>query len=150
MMSSNTLIDIEKILQMIPHRYPLLLIDRVIEVVPHESAIGIKNVTFNEPHFMGHFPSKPIMPGVLIVEAMAQTSAVLVVETLKGQASDKLVYFMSIEEAKFRKTVTPGDTLYLHVKKERNRGNVWKFTAEAKVNEALVAEATFSAMIVDK
>jgi 3-hydroxyacyl-[acyl-carrier-protein] dehydratase len=150
MMSSNIQIDIEKILQMIPHRYPLLLIDRVIEIVPNESAIGIKNVTFNEPHFMGHFPSKPIMPGVLIVEAMAQTSAVLVVETLKGQANDKLVYFMSIEEAKFRKTVTPGDTVYLHVKKERNRGNVWKFTAEAKVNEALVAEATFSAMIVDK
>jgi len=142
-------IDIEKILKMIPHRYPFLMIDRVTQVVPNESAIGLKNVSFNEPHFMGHFPGKPIMPGVLIIEAMAQTSAVLVVETLGGATEGKLVYFMSIEEAKFRKIVSPGDSMYIHVTKDRNRGNVWKFKAQAKVNEVLVAEATFTAMIVD-
>ena len=143
------IIDIEQIQKMIPHRYPFLLIDRVIDLVPNQSAIGIKNVTFNEPHFMGHFPSKPIMPGVLIIEAMAQTSAVLVVKTLENEVAGKLVYFMSIDEAKFRKIVTPGDTLHLIVNKEKNRGNVWKFKAKALVNDAIVAEATFTAMIVD-
>ncbi len=144
------MINIEEIMTKIPHRYPFLLIDRVIDVIPDQSAIGIKNVTINEPHFTGHFPNKPVMPGVLIIEAMAQTSAVLVCETLKGQADNKLVYFMSIEEAKFRKIVSPGDQLFLHVTKSRNRGNVWKFTAEAKVDGVVVAEAIFSAMIVDK
>lgn len=143
-------VDIEKIINMIPHRYPFLLIDKVIELERNISAIGVKNVTFNEPHFMGHFPGKPIMPGVLIVEAMAQTSAVLVVETLSGDVSDKLVYFMSIENARFRKTVVPGDRLLLHVKKDRNRGNVWRFNAEAYVDDFLVAEASFTAMIVDR
>jgi 3-hydroxyacyl-[acyl-carrier-protein] dehydratase len=144
------MINIEEIMTKIPHRYPFLLIDRVIDIVPDQSATGIKNVTINEPHFTGHFPSKPIMPGVLIIESMAQTSAVLVCETLKGQADNKLVYFMSIEEAKFRKIVSPGDQLFLHVKKLRSRANVWKFTAEAKVDGAIVAEAIFSAMIADK
>ncbi len=144
------MINIEEIMTKIPHRYPFLLIDRVIDIVPDQSATGIKNVTINEPHFTGHFPSKPIMPGVLIIESMAQTSAVLVCETLKGQADNKLVYFMSIEEAKFRKIVSPGDQLFLHVKKLRSRANVWKFTAEAKVDGAVVAEAIFSAMIADK
>ena len=143
-------LDIHKIMEYIPHRYPLLLVDRVESIVKGESATGIKCVTFNEPHFMGHFPSKPIMPGVLIVEAMAQTSAVLVVESLGEQARGKLVYFMSIDSAKFRKPVIPGDVLKIHVKSEKNRGNVWKFSSEAKVNDVLVAEATFSAMIVDK
>ena len=144
------MINIEEIMAKIPHRYPFLLIDRVIDIVPDQSATGIKNVTVNEPHFTGHFPNKPVMPGVLIIEAMAQTSAVLVCETLKGQADNKLVYFMSIEEAKFRKIVSPGDQLFLHVTKLRSRANVWKFTAEAKVNGAVVAEAIFSAMIADK
>lgn len=144
------MISIEEIMSKIPHRYPFLLIDRVIDVVKGESAIGIKNVTMNEPHFMGHFPGKPVMPGVLIIEAMAQTSAVLVCETLAGETDNKLVYFMSIEEAKFRKIVAPGDQLFLHVSKLRNRGNVWKFKAEGKVDGAVVAEAVFSAMIVDK
>lgn len=144
------MINIEEIMTKIPHRYPFLLIDRVIDIVPDQSATGIKNVTINELHFTGHFPSKPIMPGVLIIESMAQTSAVLVCETLKGQADNKLVYFMSIEEAKFRKIVSPGDQLFLHVKKLRSRANVWKFTAEAKVDGAIVAEAIFSAMIADK
>jgi 3-hydroxyacyl-[acyl-carrier-protein] dehydratase len=143
------IIDIEQIQKMIPHRYPFLLIDKVIDLVPNESAVGIKNVTFNEPHFAGHFPGKSIMPGVLIVEAMAQTSAILVVKTLEGDVAGKLVYFMSIDEAKFRKIVTPGDTLHLHVTKERNRGNVWKFKGQAKVDGAVVAEAIFTAMIVD-
>lgn len=145
----TNLFDIEKILKMIPHRYPFLLIDKVIDLVPNKSAIGIKNVTFNEPHFMGHFPGKPIMPGVLIIEAMAQTSAILVVETLEGRTEGKLVYFMSIDKARFRKVVVPGDTMYIHVVKDRNRGNVWKFNAEAKVDDVVVAEASFMAMIMD-
>lgn len=142
-------VDINQVMAMIPHRYPFLLVDKVIDIVPDESAVGIKNVTFNEPHFIGHFPSKPIMPGVLIIEAMAQTSAVLVVETIGADAKGKLVYFMSIENAKFRKPVVPGDTVHIHVKKEKNRGAVWKFEAEARVDGAKVAEACFSAMIVD-
>lgn len=148
-MTDTTTVDINRIMEMIPHRYPILLIDRVVDIKPDESAVGIKNVTFNEPHFMGHFPQRPIMPGVLIVEAMAQTSAVLVVTTLGGDAEGKLVYFMSIDEAKFRKPVVPGDRLELHVVKERSRGSVWKFKAEGKVDGVKVAEATFSAMIVD-
>jgi 3-hydroxyacyl-[acyl-carrier-protein] dehydratase len=148
-MTDTTTVDINRIMEMIPHRYPILLIDRVVDIKPDESAVGIKNVTFNEPHFMGHFPQRPIMPGVLIVEAMAQTSAVLVVTTLGGDSEGKLVYFMSIEEAKFRKPVVPGDRLELHVVKERSRGSVWKFKAEGKVDGVKVAEATFSAMIVD-
>lgn len=146
---ATDIIDINAIMKMIPHRYPFLLIDRVIDVVPDQSAVGIKNVTFNEPHFMGHFPSQPIMPGVLIIEAMAQTSAVLVVKTLGMETEGKLVYFMSVENARFRKPVTPGDTMYIHVTKERNRGNVWRFTSEAKVDGVRVAEATFTAMIMD-
>lgn len=144
------MINIEQIMNKIPHRYPFLLIDRVKDVVVDQSAVGVKNVTANEPHFVGHFPTRPIMPGVLIIEAMAQTSAVLVCETLQGDADNKLVYFMSIEEAKFRKIVSPGDQLLLYVTKLRNRGNVWKFSAEAKVDGIVVAEAIFSAMIVDK
>jgi 3-hydroxyacyl-[acyl-carrier-protein] dehydratase len=144
------LIDINKIIKLIPHRYPILLVDRITDLVPDESIIGIKNVTFNEPHFMGHFPDKPIMPGVLIVEAMAQTSAILVVETLNESSEDKLVYFMSIDNAKFRKLVTPGDVLEMHVTKEKNKGPVWKFKGVAKVEGKVVAEAIFTAMIVDK
>jgi 3-hydroxyacyl-[acyl-carrier-protein] dehydratase len=142
-------VDIEKIMNLIPHRYPLLLVDRVFDIIPEQSATGLKNVTFNEPHFMGHFPSKPIMPGVLIIEAMAQTSAVLVNISIED-TENKLVYFMSIEEAKFRKPVVPGDTMLIYVNKERNRSNIWKFKAIAKVEGNIVAEATFTAMIVDK
>lgn len=148
-MTEITSIDINRIMEMIPHRYPFLLIDRVEGIEKDVRAVGIKNVTFNEPHFIGHFPQRPIMPGVLIIEAMAQTSAVLVVATLGSESEGKLVYFMSVEEAKFRKPVVPGDRLELHVEKERNRGSVWKFKAEGKVNGVKVAEATFSAMIVD-
>jgi len=142
-------IDIQRIMEMIPHRYPFLMIDRVIDVVPNESAVGVKNVTINEPFFQGHFPRRPVMPGVLIVEAMAQTAAVLVVQTLGPDSEGKLVYFMTVDNARFRKPVVPGDTLLVHVTKERNRGNVWKFAAEAKVDGRLVAEATYAAMILD-
>jgi len=144
----GVMLDIERIMQMIPHRYPFLLVDRVINIVDGESAVGIKNVTFNEPHFVGHFPQKPIMPGVLIIEAMAQTSALLVVHTLGKAAEGKLVYFMSIEEAKFRKPVMPGDTLEIHVYKMKSRGNVWKFMCEAHTAQGKAAEAIISAMIV--
>jgi len=143
-------IDIGRIIQMIPHRYPFLMVDRVVNVVANESATGIKNVTINEPFFQGHFPSRPVFPGVLIVESMAQTAAVLVVETLGPSAEGKLVYFMSVENCRFRKPVGPGDQLLIHVTKERSRGNVWKFRGEAKVGETLVAEATYAAMILDE
>jgi 3-hydroxyacyl-[acyl-carrier-protein] dehydratase len=142
-------IDVNRVMQMIPHRYPFLMVDKVIRVIPDVSAVGIKNVTVSEPHFQGHFPQRPVMPGVLIIEAMAQTAAVLVVETLGPAAEGKLVYFMSVDNARFRKPVVPGDTLYIHVHKERSRGNVWRFRGEAKVDEILMAEATYAAMILD-
>ena len=143
-------VDILRIMHDIPHRYPFLLLDRVVDVVLNTSAIGIKNVSVNEPFFAGHFPNHPVMPGVLIIESMAQTAAVLVVETLGPEAAGKVVYFMSIEGAKFRRPVVPGDQLRIHVIKERNRGNVWKFHAAAKVDGVVVAEATYAAMIMDR
>jgi 3-hydroxyacyl-[acyl-carrier-protein] dehydratase len=142
--------DIARIMQAIPHRFPFLLVDRVVDVVADDSAVGIKNVTINEQFFQGHFPSHPVMPGVLIIESMAQTAAVLVVETLGPTAAGKLVYFMSVEGAKFRRPVVPGDQMRIHVKKERRRGAVWKFSAEAKVDGVVVAEATYAAMILDR
>lgn len=143
-------VDIAAIMHAIPHRFPFLMIDRVVEVHRDKSAIGIKNVSVNESFFQGHFPNHPVMPGVLIIESMAQTAAVLVVETLGPDAAGKLVYFMSVEGAKFRRPVVPGDQLRIHVSKERNRGNVWKFHAVARVDEVPVAEATYSAMIMDR
>ncbi|MCC7271274.1 MAG: 3-hydroxyacyl-ACP dehydratase FabZ [Alphaproteobacteria bacterium] len=142
-------IDIERVMAMIPHRYPFLMIDRVIDVVPDVGCTGIKNVSINEPFFQGHFPTRPVMPGVLIIEAMAQTAAVLVVHTLGAASEGKLVYFMSVDGARFRRPVVPGDQLHVHVRKDRNRGNVWKFSAEAKVDGKTVAEATYAAMILD-
>lgn len=142
-------IDILRVQRMIPHRYPFLMIDKVVDVVPNVRATGIKNVTINEPQFVGHFPSDPVMPGVLLIEAMAQTAAVLVVATLGEGREGSLVYFMSIEQARFRKPVVPGDTLAVHVFKERNRGNVWKFRGRAMVGVQLVAEAVYTAMIRD-
>ena len=142
-------IDIKKIMQMIPHRYPMLLIDRMIAVEKFETATAIKNVTINESFFNGHFPAAPVMPGVLIIEAMAQTAAVLVVESVGPELQGKLVYFMAIDGARFRKPVTPGDQMHITVVKEQNRRNVWRFKGEAKVEGELVAEATITAMIMD-
>jgi 3-hydroxyacyl-[acyl-carrier-protein] dehydratase len=146
--TANT-IDIHRIVKMIPHRYPFLLVDRLLDVIPGESATGLKNVTINEPFFQGHFPNRPVMPGVLIIEAMAQTAAVIVVSQLGQQAEGRLVYFMSIENARFRKPVEPGDQLKIYCKKERQRANVWKFSGEAKVDGVVVAEASYTAMIMD-
>jgi 3-hydroxyacyl-[acyl-carrier-protein] dehydratase len=143
-------LDIARIMADIPHRFPFLLVDRVVEVRRGESCVGIKNVTINENFFQGHFPAHPVMPGVLIIEAMAQTAGVLVVETLGPDAQGKLVYFMTIENAKFRRPVVPGDQLRIHVAKDRQRGNVWKFSAVAKVDGTAVAEATYAAMILDR
>ncbi len=147
--TGGEVLDIARIMRAIPHRYPFLLIDRVVDVVRDRSATGIKNVSVNENFFSGHFPHHPVMPGVLIIESMAQTAAVLVVETLGPQALGKVVYFMTIEGAKFRRPVVPGDQLRVHVTKVRNRGNVWKFSAVARVDGTSVAEATYAAMLMD-
>jgi 3-hydroxyacyl-[acyl-carrier-protein] dehydratase len=142
-------IDTVELMTLLPHRHPFLLIDRLVDVVLGESATGIKAVTIGEPYFVGHFPNRPIMPGVLIVEAMAQTAGALVVKSMGGPPGNKLVYFMSVESAKFRRPVFPGALLRVPVVKERNRGNVWKFAGKALVDGKLMAEAIFTAMIVD-
>ncbi len=147
--SKTPFANIARIMEMIPHRYPFLMVDRLVELVPGESAVGLKNITLNEPQFQGHFPRAPVMPGVLIIESMAQTSALLVVETLGEEAEGKLVYFMSIDGARFRKPVEPGDTMMIHVRKQRRRGSVWKLACEARVDGALVAQASLTAMILD-
>ncbi len=143
------IIDVKRIMEMIPHRYPILLVDRVLQMTPGEGAVALKNVSMNEPHFMGHFPGHPVMPGVLIIEAMAQTAAIVVVETLGKEAEGKVVYFMTIDNAKFRKPVVPGDALHLEVNKIQARKNVWKFSGVASVDGKVCAEATFGAMIAD-
>jgi 3-hydroxyacyl-[acyl-carrier-protein] dehydratase len=142
-------LDTKRIMQLLPHRYPFLLLDRLMEIVPNESAVGLKNVTANENFFPGHFPGAPVMPGVLIIEAMAQTAAAMVVHSGGKELEGKLVYFMAIDEAKFRKPVTPGDQLRIHVARTQNRRNVWKFKCEARVDGGLVAEAIVTAMIFD-
>jgi 3-hydroxyacyl-[acyl-carrier-protein] dehydratase len=142
--------DLARIKRMIPHRYPFLLIDRVEKIIAGKSAIGIKNVTANEPHFQGHFPQEAVMPGVLIVEAMAQTAGVLVVDSLGMEGQDLLVYFMTLDKTRFRRKVVPGDRLELHVSILRSRGKVFKFWGEAHVAGVLMAEAEFSAMIIDE
>jgi 3-hydroxyacyl-[acyl-carrier-protein] dehydratase len=141
--------DIHKIMTALPHRYPFLMVDRIREINGDESCIGVKNVTINEPHFLGHFPGHPVMPGVLLIEGMAQTAGALCVLAQGIVAQPKLVYFMTIDNAKFRKPVIPGDTVEYHVRKIRRRSNIWKFAAEARVAGAKVAEAEVSAMLVD-
>ena len=145
-----TRVDVQRIMEMIPHRHPFLMIDKVVDMVANQRATGIKSVSINENYFQGHFPARPVMPGVLIIEAMAQTAAVLVVHTLGPESEGKLVYFMSVDNARFRRPVFPGDRLDVHVTKPRHRGNVWKFEGRAKVGDNLMAEAVFAAMILNE
>ena len=140
--------DIVRILKLLPHRYPFLLVDKIIDMDGDSSAVGIKNVTINEPFFQGHFPNFPVMPGVLLIEGMAQTAGALCMANLANSREPQLVYFMSIDRARFRRPVLPGDTVHYHMTKKRNRGRVWRFEGKAKVNGQLVAEAEISAMIV--
>jgi 3-hydroxyacyl-[acyl-carrier-protein] dehydratase len=141
--------DIARVLQLLPHRYPFLLVDRIYDMDGDRSAVGVKNVTINEPFFQGHFPQYPVMPGVLIIEGLAQTAGALCVASLSEDYKADLVYFMGIDRAKFRRPVLPGDQLHYHVRKVRNRGRVWKFFGEAKVDGQVAAEAEVSAMLAD-
>lgn len=152
-MTEETIIEnigINEIVDMIPHRYPFLLVDKIKTMTLHKSAVGIKNVTMNEQFFTGHFPGNPVMPGVLIIEAMAQTSAVLVAKSLDAEPNSKTVLFMSIDGVKFRKPVVPGDVLEMNVEIVKNKANVWVLKGIATVEGKKVTEATFSAMIFDK
>ncbi len=141
-------VDIVDIMALLPHRYPFLMVDRIIEIDGDNSAIGIKNVTANEPQFMGHFPGLPIMPGVLMIEGMAQTAGAICARASASSAN--LVYFMTIDNVRFRRPVTPGDRVEYHVKKLKQRGNIWKFHCDAKVDGHLVAEGDIGAMMRDK
>ncbi len=141
-------LDIHDIYKLLPHRPPFLMVDRIKDIDGDNFAVGIKNVSANEPYFAGHFPDMPIMPGVLIIEGMAQTAGAICILS-RGRERPGVVYFMTIDEAKFRKPVQPGDTIEYRVRKARNRGNIWKFDAEAMVDGAKVAEATISALIAD-
>ena len=142
-------VDIVRVLELLPHRYPFLMIDKIVDINGDMSATGIKNVTMNEPFFQGHFPGKPVMPGVLLIESMAQTAGAIVIHNRDQAGADPLVYFMSVDKGRFRKPVVPGDAVYIHVERLQNRGNVWKYKGEAKVEGKLVAEAEITAMIVD-
>ncbi len=140
--------DIVRIMQLLPHRPPFLLIDRIVDMDADLSGTGIKNVTMNEPFFVGHFPGRPVMPGVLIIEAMAQTAGALVVNHKGSEVEGSLVYFMTIDKARFRKPVVPGDTLHLAVRRTQQRSRVWRYEGKARVEGALVAEAEISAMLI--
>ena len=150
-MSGETLgaIGIREVLAALPHRYPFLLVDRIRDIRGDEHGIGIKNVTANEPYFLGHFPNNPVMPGVLVLEGMAQTAGVLCVRSMPGQKKPQIVYFMTIDKAKFRKPVVPGDVLEYHMNRIAKRRNIWWYRGEAKVDGQLVAEAELGAMIAD-
>jgi 3-hydroxyacyl-[acyl-carrier-protein] dehydratase len=141
--------DIQRLYELLPHRYPFLMVDRIVEIDGDNSAIGIKNVSAGEPHFTGHFPGRPIMPGVLLIEGIAQTAGAICVGA-RSRLRPQVVYFMTIDDAKFRKPVLPGDTVEYHVKKLRNRGNIWKFSGEARVGGVVVAEAVVSALVTDE
>lgn len=145
----KSILNIQQIMRLIPHRYPFLLIDKVLKIEPGVKAIALKNVTMNENFFVGHFPLKPVMPGVLIIEAIAQAAAVFLIYDTKADMNNKLIYFTSIENAKFRKTVEPGDTLIIEVSVIQSRGNICKIRGEVRVNDVLVTEALVSAMLVD-
>jgi 3-hydroxyacyl-[acyl-carrier-protein] dehydratase len=141
--------DVARVMKLLPHRYPFLMLDRLQDMDGDESCVGIKNVTINEPFFQGHFPQFPVMPGVLIIEGLAQTAGALCVASLGEDYNPQVVYFMGIDKAKFRRPVVPGDQLHYHVRKLRSRGRVWRFYGEARVNGHVVAEAEVSAMIAD-
>jgi 3-hydroxyacyl-[acyl-carrier-protein] dehydratase len=141
--------DIARVMKLLPHRYPFLMIDKIIDMDADVSAVGVKAVTMNEPFFQGHFPQFPVMPGVLLIEGMAQTAGALCADGFGADYEPSLVFFMTIDKAKFRRPVVPGDTVYYHVKKVRSRGRVFRFLCEAKVNGLLVAEAEVQAMIAD-
>ena len=145
--TDGLVLDVEQIKRLLPHRAPFLFVERLTDIVPGESAVGHKAVSFNEPHFQGHFPTFSVMPGVLIIEAMAQAAGALVVHTLGAAGDQSLVYFMAIDKARFRRPVTPGDMLRFPVKALQRRGPVWRFEGKAYVGDALCAEAEFSAMI---
>jgi len=141
-------LDIQKLLELLPHRYPFLLVDRIVEARADEYGVGIKNVTVNEPHFQGHFPGRPVMPGVLMLEAMAQTAGALCVAAQDDKSAPSVVYLMTIDKAKFRKPVVPGDQIRFHMTRIAKRRNMWWFRGEARVEGALVCEAEVSAMLV--
>lgn len=141
--------EVVDIMRLLPHRYPFLLVDRIIDMDGDRSATGIKNVTANEPFFQGHFPDNPVMPGVLLIEGMAQTAGALCMRFVEDYAKPPIVYLMAVDRARFRRPVIPGDTVYYRVKKMRNRGKVWRFRCEATVDENIVAEGEVSAVIVD-
>ena len=142
--------DIKRLLEMLPHRYPFLLVDRIVEARGDEYGVGIKNVTINEPQFMGHFPESPVMPGVLLIEAMAQTAGALCVASQLPNAKPSIVYMMTIDKAKFRKPVAPGDQVRLHMTRIARKRNIWWYRGEAKVDGVLCCEAQLSAMLVVK
>ena len=142
--------DIREILRLLPHRYPFLMVDRVIDMRGDEHGIGIKNITFNEPHFLGHFPNNPVMPGVLVIEGMAQTAGVLCLTNMPRRENPRSVFFLTIDKAKFRKPAVPGDTLEYHVDKIAQRRNMWWYRAEAKVGSTLIAEAEVGAIVTEE
>ncbi len=142
--------DIQRLLELLPHRYPFLLVDRIVEARADEYGVGIKNVTINEPHFQGHFPERPVMPGVLLIEGMAQTAGALCVASQAVGSKPSVVYLMTIDKAKFRKPVVPGDQVRFHMTRTAKRRNMWWFRGEAKVDGVLVCEAEVSAMLVAK
>jgi 3-hydroxyacyl-[acyl-carrier-protein] dehydratase len=141
--------DIREILRLLPHRYPFLMIDRIVDIRGEEHGVGIKNVTLNEPQFQGHFPDNPVMPGVLLIEGMAQTAGVLCLRQMKSAKQRRTMYFLTIDKAKFRKPAVPGDTIEYHVNKIAHRRNMWWYRAEAKVGDTLIAEAEVGAIITE-
>jgi 3-hydroxyacyl-[acyl-carrier-protein] dehydratase len=141
--------DIREILRLLPHRYPFIMIDRIIDIQGEDHGIGIKNVTVNEPQFLGHFPENPVMPGVLIIEGMAQTAGVLCLRQMTLKEQHRAMYFLTIDKAKFRKPAVPGDTLEYHVNKIARRRDMWWYRAEAKVGDTLIAEAEVGAIITE-